>query len=194
MIAPCTVLSAAHCFNDKDDNTFLPLGWVDFGRYDLTSGLDNITRVNLCQTEANEDVSCDPQDAYIVRDPTYNQGTPERNNDFALIFLPSNLPQAIADLTPVQVNVVASIPAEDAELQAFGWGLTESNEESSNATLPDRLMTATVTYVPNDKCTSTPYRWEPGRITPSMLCTYDDDKATCKGDSGMSSFDSCAFP
>ena len=183
LIAPRTVLSAAHCFSNVTDNTWEPAEWVDFGRYDLTSGQDGINRVMVCQTEANEDDSCDPEEvAYVVLDPTWNEGT-EFNNDFALIFLP----QAIADRTPVQVNVDASIPAEDDELQAFGWGMTKYDEKYEKKVWPDRLMTAKVTYVPNDNCMATPYLWSPSQITPSMLCAYDDDKATCQGDSGMSS-------
>ena len=49
LIHPSVVLTAAHCVTNN--GAFNPNDWIDFKRYDLTSGLDCVDRRELSQTE-----------------------------------------------------------------------------------------------------------------------------------------------
>ena len=81
LIHPNVVLTAAHCVTCGDINCeregcpdgcggFTPFGWIDFKRYDLTSGLDGVDRRELSQTEGEGT-------NYIQRHPDYDTSVSE---------------------------------------------------------------------------------------------------------------------
>ena len=177
LIHPSVVLTAAHCVtcapSDDDPNcnecggcgVFEPLAWVEFGRYNLTSGLDGVDRRPLSRTEG--------RDAnYIQRHPDYvdvNQG-----NDFAIICLE----QPVDDITPVKLNSDRKIPVDGSTLEAFGWGLIQQNER------PNVPQTADLEYLTNEDVQKPP--WNETLPSPTIMFTSNDTKSTCGGDSGKS--------
>ena len=190
LVAPCAVLSAAHCFTcfGVDDQfcsgvgDFLPSDFVDVGKYDLTDVSEG-TFVPLCSIEGDGTTGrpdgCSEDEAYVVRDPDFdfsrNQDPFFFQRDFALIFLPN----PITDIDPILLNNDAGIPVEDEELTITGWGATNSNPISL------LLQKANVTYISNEDCASPPNQYDPDQIKESNMCAEAPGKDTCFGDSGM---------
>ena len=148
LIHPSVVLTAAHCFScfpSEDDpncnkcggcGVFRPLAWVDFKRYNLTSGLDGVDRRLLSQTEGRGT-------NYIQRHPDYvnlNQG-----EDFAIICLE----QPVEGIEPVKLNSDTKIPVDGSTLEVFGWGRTQTTPNEIQR--PDLPQTADLEYITNEE-------------------------------------------
>ena len=197
LVAPCAVLSAAHCFTcfGVDDQfcsgvgDFLPSDFVDVGKYDLTDVSEG-TFVPLCSIEGDGTTGrpdgCSEDEAYVVRDPDFdfsrNQDPFFFQRDFALIFLPN----PITDIDPILLNNDAGIPVEDEELTIIGWG--ETNLTQSN--FPTILQKANVSYVSNDQCVES---YPSDQIKESSMCAAAPGKGACFGDSGMWTFVSLVY-
>ena len=172
LIHPSVVLTAAHCVTNTDNGNFSPLDWVDFNRYDLTTGLVGVDRRLLSQTEGRGT-------NYIQRHPDYvsvGQG-----EDFAIICLE----QPVDDITPVKLNSDRKIPVDGSTLEAFGWGLTK-NVPNGNGGFdnerPNLPQTADLEYLTNEEVQKPPYNV--GFVTPTMMFTIDPTQSICQGDSG----------
>ena len=172
LIHPSVVLTAAHCVTNTDNGNFSPLDWVDFNRYDLTTGLVGVDRRLLSQTEGRGT-------NYIQRHPDYvsvGQG-----EDFAIICLE----QPVDDITPVKLNSDRKIPVDGSTLEAFGWGLTK-NVPKGDGTFdnerPNLPRTADLEYLTNEEVQKPPYNV--GFVTPTMMFTIDPTQSICQGDSG----------
>ena len=141
LIHPKVVLTAAHCVTNEDNGNFSPLDWIDFKRYDLTSGLAGVDRRNLSRTEGKG-----PN--YVQRHPEYVNF--DQGNDFATICLE----QPVEDITPVQLNSDRKIPVDGSTLEAFGWGLTQITPKD---VIPNLPQTADLTYLTNKEVQKPPY-------------------------------------
>ena len=168
---PNVVLTAAHCVDDEGN--FSPQGWIDFKRYDLTSGLDGVDRRELSQTEGEGT-------NYIQRHPDYDSSV-SSDLDIAIICLE----QPVDDITPVKLNSNRKIPVDGQELEVFGWGNTNPDSDA-DPTNPDLPQTVTVNYITNEACMEpAPFEYEAGKITKNMMCAAAPGKDSCQGDSGM---------
>ena len=117
---------------------------------------------------------------YIIRHPRYNHNTTDF--DYALIVL--NESEAIDSLPNLALNFNTDIPFTEQELQVVGWGALEEN--GFGPSVPHQV---TKSYISNEQCTSDPFQYEEGMITPRMLCAADIDgddneEDSCQGDSG----------
>ena len=167
LIHPSVVLTAAHCVTNEDIGVFVPFDWIDFKRYDLTTGLVGVDRRELSQTEGEGT-------NYIQRHPDYvNVGQGE---DFAIICLE----QPVEDVEPVQLNSDSNIPVDGSTLEAFGWGLIQTTPNPR--VLPDLPQTADLEYLTNEEVEEPPYNR--GFATPTMIFTIDPTQSVCQGDSG----------
>jgi len=173
LISPRAVLTSAECFTNlaNGDDAFLPRDWIDFNRYDLSSGLTGgVVRRTLSQTPDDFD---DGSQAYVIRHPRWNFET--EDNDFALIILGD----PVDDITPVELNDNADIPADGDALETFGWGATDPIAVSDFPNLP---QTVTLDVVSNNQCNKD---WLTRDITTNMLCASNDGKGVnCFGDRG----------
>ena len=113
LIHPNVALTAASCVTERMTDAFSPQDWIDFKRYDLTSGLDGVDRRELSQTEGEGT-------NYVQRYPDFVSpfGTPISGNDVAIICLD----QPVEDVEPVKLNSDPKIPVDNSTLEAFGWG------------------------------------------------------------------------
>ena len=187
LIHPNVVLTAAHCVTcepkDEDENCeregcpdgcggFSPKEWVDFKRYDLTSGLEGVDRRKLSQTEGEGT-------NYVQRHPDYVRVG--LGNDFAIICLE----QPVDGITPVKLNSDRNIPVDGKKLEVFGWGNTNPDSDA-DPIYPDLPQTVTVDYITNEACMEpAPFEYKAGRITENMMCAAAPGKDSCQGDSGM---------
>ena len=164
LIAESTVLTAAHCAGLFD--------YIDFGRYDLSGGLEGVDRRELCRAESAED--CDGL-SYTVVHPGYIPYW--ETNDLALIFL--NEPVS-GNTTPIMLNDDEKLPSSLDPLAVYGWGATRPG--GSVSTLP---QTTEVFYFPNKNCAGgEPFAYDRSWISDDMLCAWDYGSGACFGDSG----------
>ena len=167
LIHPSVVLTAAHCVTNN--GAFNPNDWIDFKRYDLTTGLVGVDRRLLSQTEGRGT-------NYIQRHPDYvsvGQG-----EDFAIICLE----QPVDGITPVKLNSDRNIPVDGQKLEAFGWGQT--NPDLGNPINPDLPQTADLEYITNEEVQEPPYNRP--LPSPTIMFTDDPTQSICRGDSGKS--------
>jgi hypothetical protein len=158
LVAPDMVLTAAHC------QGYLKYAWV--GPYDISNRNEQFEEFAVLPTE------------YVH--PLYNLAL--LPYDFMLIKLSGSSSKDF-----IQLNDNPNLPTGnvDNELVVLGWGLTESNNENSGASI---LQYADLNYIPNDICEkskdpfiSENYR---GLLTDDMLCAADEGQDSCQGDSG----------
>jgi hypothetical protein len=124
-----------------------------------------------------------------VRHPNWNR--PTKENDIALIFLPEERTQEIANIPDVTLNCDPNVPVDDQELEAFGWGRIcedvgdkgDEDECDDDTKKPDRIKTGMLKYLTNQEC-----RESGSGITDDMLCANTNSTrgvAVGSGDSGM---------
>ena len=148
---------------------FRPLAWVDFKRYNLTSGLDGVERRLLSQTEGRGT-------NYIQRHPDYvnlNQG-----EDFAIICLE----QPVEGIEPVKLNSDTKIPVDGSTLEVFGWGRTQTTPNEIQR--PDLPQTADLEYITNEEAQALGSPFNISFLSPTIMFAIDPTQATCQGDSG----------
>ncbi|KAL7480010.1 hypothetical protein ACHAW6_005724 [Cyclotella cf. meneghiniana] len=163
LISPHVVMTAAHCVFSF--NEWSPPAWVEFHRHSRYNST-GVKRVYV-----NDRSQCDGD---VIYHPEWNDSTTE--NDVALIFLP----EAINDITPVQLNEDPNIPISGAPLDVAGWGRPDA-DLSFSSVVPNAV---TLDYVTNEACTKKPYRWWDSDIKDSMMCAIENGKSACQGDSG----------
>ena len=167
VIHPNVVLTAAHCF--ESDN---PLEWVDFNRYDLTSGTD-LPVVRRMLTRPNTEVIIHP-----------DRNRDKKDNDFAIICFTEPV-----ENIPVKLNDDNNVPASGSVLEIIGWGDTDPNPDVP--VFPNVPQTANLTHITNEDCVN--MYGSIIDITDNMLCAIDATQATCQGDSGTSPLSLSAF-
>ncbi|KAL7480009.1 hypothetical protein ACHAW6_005723 [Cyclotella cf. meneghiniana] len=170
LISPHVVMTAAHCVISFYE--WSPPAWVEFHRHRRYNST-GVKRVYV-----NDRSQCDGD---VVYHPEWNDATFE--NDVALIFLP----EAITDITPVQLNEDPNVPISGAPLDVAGWGLTVDGIPRLSV-VPNSV---TLDYVTNEACTKKPYRWPQEVIKDSMMCAIETGKSTCSGDSAILSDTVC---
>ena len=161
------MLTAAHCVTNN--GAFNPNDWIDFKRYDLTTGLVGVDRRLLSQTEGRGT-------NYIQRHPDYvsvGQG-----EDFAIICLE----QPVDDITPVKLNSDTKIPVDGSTLEVFGWGRTQTTPNEIQR--PNLPQTADLEYLTDEDVQGPPFNWT--SVSPTVMFTNDPTQSTCSGDSGKS--------
>ena len=180
-------LSSLDCFSDDGD--WAASESIQFNRYSQDDDTGVIT-VDLCQNELR--TGCDGEidgRAYVVRHPNYDDDTLE--NDIALIFLPEDRTQEIANIPDVTLNCNPNVPVDDQELEAFGWGRIcedvgenwDEDECDDDTKWPDKIQTGMLEYLTNQECNTLCFG-----ITDDMLCANTDSTrgvAVGSGDSGM---------
>ena len=167
LIHPSVVLTAAHCVTNN--GAFNPNDWIDFKRYDLTTGLVGVDRRLLSQTEGRGT-------NYIQRHPDFvrvGQG-----NDFAIICLE----QPVDGITPVKLNADSTVPEKEDTLVAFGWGALQL-EPRISPNLPRTADFRYITYEDELVQNVNPPKEE---FADTMLFRIGIDRtqSTCSGDSG----------
>ncbi|KAL7476574.1 hypothetical protein ACHAW6_002427 [Cyclotella cf. meneghiniana] len=162
LISPRVVMTAAHCVFSF--NEWSPPAWVEFHRH------SRYNNTGVKRVYVNDRSQCDGD---VIYHPEWNDSTTE--NDVALIFLP----EAINDITPVQLNEDPNIPISGAPLDVAGWGRTVAD----HLVLSSTPNSVTLDYVTNEACTKKPYRMPEELIKDSMTCAIESGRGTCNGDS-----------
>merc|ERR1712215_126933 len=157
------VLSAAHCFDDKDSS---PKNWeVILGDHDITSNSEadhlefKISRINV--------------------HPNYKRKT--ANFGFALLKL-----KKIVNFARYPHIRPICLPSNDENTYqgriatATGWGWT-----SNNGQISEKLQEVDLNVLSNEDCVDN-YKWSSSHFSDQMMCANvpAGDKATCRGDSG----------
>ncbi|XP_066134292.1 serine protease 57 isoform X2 [Saccopteryx bilineata] len=151
------VVSAAHCFSDRDPRTVL----VVLGAH------------ALCTSEPTQQVF---SISAVIRHPDFQPTT--HANDICLLQLnrSATLGPAVGLL---RLPKRGSRPLKaGARCQVAGWGSVSNFDE-----LPPGLMEAEVRVLDLDICNSS---WK-GQLTPAMVCTHSGDRRRrgfCSADSG----------
>jgi secreted trypsin-like serine protease len=96
------------------------------------------------------------------------------DNDCALIKL-----ERAAQATPVAMdsNELSGSYTTAKKLWTVGFG----NTQTIGSYYPEKLKHVSVSYVPNDTCSSA---YGEDSITSNMMCAADLDEDSCQGDSG----------
>jgi secreted trypsin-like serine protease len=107
-----------------------------------------------------------------IAHPGYNYFTAD--NDFALVKL-----ERAAQATPIAMdsNELSGSYTTAKKLWPVGFG----NTRTSGTYFPQKLNHVSVSYVPNDTCSSA---YGAGTITSNMMCAADSYADSCQGDSG----------
>jgi len=164
LISPHAVMTLAYCLLGA--NEWSPPEYVEFHRHSFLNDT-GVKRVYI-----NDRSQCDGD---IVYHPEYIDATAE--NDVAIIFLP----EAINDITPVELNDDPNVPVSGAPLDVAGWGYTGTGVPGFS-TVPNAV---TLDYVTNEACTKRPYRRPDWFAHDSMMCAIADGKSTCYYDGGV---------
>lgn len=155
LISSSWVLTAGHCVEGNSSTNFY-----------VVSGVHNLS------TDTGVHLGI----KRIIQHPDYNDDT--LNNDFALLELTDNAPQA-----PIAIysgfpfkGISKTLTGEIATV--IGWGSTSSY----GAIYPEKLQQVELPVVSNTTCNSS----YPGEISDNMLCAgYSyGEKDSCQGDSG----------
>ena len=103
---------------------------------------------------------------------------------FRYDFLLLQLNGTVQNLEPARINSDETLPEVGDPLTVVGWGLMNPDDTTA---YPDVLQEVTVSYISNDSCESTVAKGQSlyeGYIFDDMLCTKEDGKDACSGDSG----------
>jgi secreted trypsin-like serine protease len=156
LITPNVVLTAAHCLLEPG----LPVEWVEFKRHNLTQHEPGVVRMSVGASDQ-------------IPHPSFDSNS--FDFDVAVIILP----MTVSGITPVKLNKDSSVPAAGAQLDVAGWGAT------TNGGVPSEVLKfTTLGYVTNEQCTSDPFQYNPDGITKNMMCAFEENTDSCKGDSG----------
>jgi len=167
-------------FHTSGDQFDGQLDYVDFNRYNIYDDSEDYIRRYISPIEGEPGIRNDEMIYnYIIRHPMYNDTT----NDYDAILV-LNESEAIDTLPNLSLNFNIDIPFKEQDLQVVGWGALEENGFG-----PDKPHQVTKSYISNEQCTSDPFQYEEGIITPRMLCAADIDgddneEDSCQGDSG----------
>ena len=202
LVAPDTVLSAAHC---ADDNNLITS--VRVGHYSRINDQDE-TEEDETETDEQNENETDLEEEFevkrIIRHPYHRSGFEYINDhllhDIVLIKL-----KGISRHPPIAMNFDEAIPqwsgtfnkfqknqndegnryAAGDELAVMGWGSINKQKEK-----PEGLMSARVNYVPNEICEASSgeiggrKKDYSGYITDDMMCAAAPGRDSCGGDSG----------
>uniref|UniRef100_G1TMU6 Acrosin n=1 Tax=Oryctolagus cuniculus TaxID=9986 RepID=G1TMU6_RABIT len=159
------VLTAAHCFNNKQK----VYEWrMVFGAQEIEYGTDKPVRPPL-------------QERYVEKVVTHDQyNYMTEGNDIALLKITPPVPCGPFIGPGCLPNSKAGPPKAAQTCYVAGWGYVKENAPRPSPT----LMEARVDLINLELCNST--QWYNGRITASNLCAgYPSGKIdTCQGDSG----------
>ena len=166
LIAKRVVLTAAHCYVDKDGNFMNKLNTVGANRYDANPAGAISTTLSYAQKGVD-----------IIPHPDYNM-TGGIENDVALVILPGGLEEG-DNIKYAKLNKDPNVPAADERLYVSGWG---RNEEGAGSEKSYVLLGTVVNSVPNKVCS--PLVYPELVLTNGMMCAYTEGTDTCQGDSG----------
>lgn len=197
LVAPDTVLSAAHCADDNNRITSVRVG--HYSRMNLN---DQDETDDQNETELGEEFEV----KRIIRHPYHRSGFDYINDhllhDIVLIKLKGQ-----SQNPPITINFDEAKPKwsgnfnkfqknqndEDSgnryaagdELAVMGWGSINKQKDK-----PEGLMSARVNYVPNEICEASSgeiggrKKDYSGYITDDMMCAAAPGRDSCGGDSG----------
>jgi len=158
IISPNLVLTAAHCGGPDR---------VELGRHDISLSVDDEIAVSIKVKET-------------TNHPSYKSDN--FSHDVAVI----ELEEHIEDWERFQVGRIATNSVLGSEgivdgtmLTVIGWGMTEY----PGYLVPGPLHEAALTYITNEEC-ATEYGYPEHWIQDDMMCTWEDGKDACIGDSG----------
>jgi secreted trypsin-like serine protease len=96
------------------------------------------------------------------------------DHDYALLVLESATTQ---DIKLIGLNSDENFPAPDSPSRVMGWGRTEENKPS------DVALEVGVNVISNAEC-GAGWAGTPVIIAGFHICTFEQDKSMCQGDSG----------
>jgi len=165
LVSPQFVLTAAHCLDF--------INGFEIGAFCHTNGSPN----GNCG-QASEIIDATKS----IPHPDYDWKS--LDNDFALIKL-----ERAAQATPVAMdsNELSGSYTTAKKLWTVGFG----NTQTIGSYYPEKLKHVSVSYVPNDTCSSaySAEEYGEGSITSNMMCAADLDEDSCQGDSGGPLYD-----
>ena len=164
ILSPKYVMSAAHCFYEKDDKP------TQVNSIEILAGATNLSDPGATRHDLQ----------HIFEHPSYNQASKTYAYDFAILKLKSEIglgPKARKICLPK--DGVEFDP--DTEFVQSGWGLTEDY-----GTYPDYLKHIVLNWVSLQDCESL----LGVEVDESTICAatdlnvFEEYHGTCKGDSG----------
>lgn len=110
--------------------------------------------------------------------PLFEDDSENLNYDFALLQLESP-----SSYKPIRINDKNFVPNTNQVVTALGFGLTEPDDNSSEATI---LQQVDLRYIPNEQCALSGDGMDSyeGLLSVAMMCAADTGKDACSGDSG----------
>mmetsp|Transcript_12904 Transcript_12904/g.19193 ORF Transcript_12904/g.19193 Transcript_12904/m.19193 type:complete len:521 (+) Transcript_12904:20-1582(+) len=154
LIAPDTVLSAAHCGG---------------GSYQVVIDTHNLTTFG---EEDRFDI-----DKEVIH-PRYAESEDKEapNNDVMLLFLSEPVTSRNHTVEYIKLNSDSTVPNAGDPVTVIGHGVTKENDSFISSV----LMEVEVFALSNEECKKDSYE----SLTEDMLCAADTNKDSCQGDSG----------
>lgn len=169
LISESTVLTAAHCLHDANNNE-IPAAQISVvvGEFDLSS-ISSRFEISISRTQIHSG---------------YNPVTDVSSNDLALLYL--NTP--VTDITPldrVSLSLTEEAIAIEDEVTLLGWGSTVgyAYDVSVIPVYPDILQVATLPLKHDSYCKQA---YKSNYDSTAMLCAGKEEGGVdaCQGDSG----------
>nr|UXW65968.1 Tyr p 6 allergen [Tyrophagus putrescentiae] len=155
LIAPRTVVTAAHCTDGSQANSL-------------------VVRMGTNKRSQPGQGVPDQKTSKIIQHPNYDSNTIQ--NDISLLILPKAVSPA-SNVAMIELETQDLVGGEDVKV--FGWGLTDGNNQNS---IPENLQVGNLKIVSRADCQA---KWgEVNAIHEGMICALAPSTQACNGDSG----------